>query len=141
MMPRANGQVRHLAWIDGASFVAEDRGADVRWWRYDVGSEERTPLWGVSTVRASDSDRIVSLNSLAMLTVSADGSEVAGILSGDDQWELWRVSIDVGHLRPDVRDLLLELREEGWISAKRAISYLNGHFGFLEEQGRPKPAP
>ena len=57
---------------------------NVRWWRYDVGSEERTPLWGVSTVRASDSDRTVSLNSLAMLTVSADGSEVAGILSGDD---------------------------------------------------------
>ena len=54
---------------------------------------------------------------------------------------LWRVSIDVGHLRPDVRDLLLERRAEGWIQAKRAISYLNGHFGFLEEQGRPKLAP
>lgn len=105
-MARAEGQVRHLAWLDDASLLAEDRAGSVRWWRYDARSGDRTPLWeGVSAV-ASDSGREVSLDALASLAVSPNGSEIAGIVSTGDGWELWRVDreglgAEVARLGPD----------------------------------------
>ncbi|MDX1647790.1 MAG: hypothetical protein R3304_11655 [Longimicrobiales bacterium] len=99
-MARADGQVRHLAWLDDGSFLAEDRAAEIRWWRYDARSGEREPLWAQTGVVATASDDDVAFDRLSSLAVSADGSEVAGLASTDEGWELWR--IDRGGARAEV---------------------------------------
>ncbi|MEJ2541772.1 MAG: hypothetical protein P8188_17705 [Gemmatimonadota bacterium] len=93
-MTRADGQVRHVAWLDSGSIVAEDRAAAVRWWRYDARTGDRGPLWDTSTIQATGSPRWAAVDDLASLAVSSDGSEVAGLVSGADGWELWRVRRD-----------------------------------------------
>jgi Tol biopolymer transport system component len=93
-MTRADGQVRHLAWLDAGSIVAEDRAGEVRWWSYDVETGDREPLWDVTTIQAPGSDRSVALDALATLAVSLDGSEIAGLASTDRGWELWRLRRD-----------------------------------------------
>lgn len=93
-MDRAEGQVRHVAWLDAGSIVAEDGSGEVRWWRYDARTGVREPLWAVSTIQAAGSDRAVSLDALATLAVSPDGSELAGVVSGVEGWELWSVRRD-----------------------------------------------
>lgn len=90
-MERAEGQVRHLAWLDARSFLAEDRAAAVRWWRYDARSGARTPLWDREDVTAEDSERSVAFVRLSSLAVSHDGAEIAGLASTAEGWELWRV--------------------------------------------------
>lgn len=90
-MPRADGQVRHLAWLDDHSFLAEDRAGAVRWWLYDVDTAARAPLWDRPTVTAEGSGREIALDQLASLAASWDGSSVAGIASTEAGWELWQV--------------------------------------------------
>lgn len=90
-MARADGQVRHLAWLDDHSFLAEDRAGAVRWWRYDVETGARASLWGHPSVTAASSGREIALDRLATLAVSPGGSSIAGIVSTDDGWELWRI--------------------------------------------------
>lgn len=90
-MARAAGQVRHLAWLDDRSLLAEDRAGDVRWWRYDVESGARSPLWDRSTVAAVDSNGQVALDRLGDLAVSRDGSWIAGTVSTEDGWKVWRI--------------------------------------------------
>ncbi len=102
-MSRADGQVRHLAWLGNGSILAEDRAGEVRWWRYDAQSGDRAPLWDRTSVVAAGSDREVSLDALASLAVSDDGSEIAGVASTDRGWELWR--IDREGSRAEVVDL------------------------------------
>ena len=53
-MVRADGQVRHVAWLDSGSIVAEDRSGDVRWWRYDAWTGDREPLWDASTIQSTE---------------------------------------------------------------------------------------
>lgn len=93
-MTRAAGQVRHLAWLNTGSILAEDRAGQVRWWRYDAQTGDRAPLWETSMVQAAGSDRTVSLDALTTLAVSLDGSEIAGLASSEGRWELWRISND-----------------------------------------------
>lgn len=90
-MVRAEGQVRHLAWLDDQSFLAEDRAGSVRWWRYDARSGARTPLWDRESVTVDGSHRAVRLDRLSSLAVSPDGSEIAGLASTEAGWDLWRV--------------------------------------------------
>jgi Tol biopolymer transport system component len=90
-MVRAQGQVRHLAWLDAQSFLAEDRAGAVRWWRYDARSGARTPLWDGDGVTAADPERTVAFDRLSSLAVAHDGSEIAGLLSTVGGWELWRI--------------------------------------------------
>ena len=92
-MERADGQVRHLAWLDAGSFLAEDRGHAVRWWRYDALSGERSPLWeGTAAAEGgTGSPREIEYARLAELAVSKDGASIAGVTSTADGWELWRL--------------------------------------------------
>jgi len=74
-MARADGQVRHLAWLGNRSILAEDRAGEVRWWVYDAQSGARAPLWDETSLVAAGSDREVTVDALASLAVSADASE------------------------------------------------------------------
>lgn len=93
-MTPALGQVRHLAWLDASTVLAEDRGGDARWWRYDAGSGEREPLWAAPSVAAGGEGgarREIRLDELRELAPSPDGSWVAGTALGPEGWELWRI--------------------------------------------------
>jgi len=94
-MSRAESQVRHLAWLDEYSFLAEDRSGEVRWWRYDAVTGARTPLWGRTSVKATAADggdgAEIAVDRLETLAVSADGEWIAGLASREGEWALWRV--------------------------------------------------
>lgn len=92
-MARADGQVRHLAWLDNASLLASDRDGHVTWWRYDVRSGARTPLF-TRPILEDTSGATVEIDRLAALTASPDGTELAGVVSGQGGWELWRFDLD-----------------------------------------------
>ncbi|MEM7415932.1 MAG: hypothetical protein AAF389_10580 [Gemmatimonadota bacterium] len=88
-MTRADGQVRHLAWLDDGALLASDREGSVTWWRYDARTGEREPLFDAPELEAA-SGETVGVDRLGALTVSPDGSEIAGVVSGEEEWELWR---------------------------------------------------
>ncbi len=91
----ADGQVRHLTWIDDRRVIFEDGGAAWRWHLHEIGVGAR-PLWPVATLESSGVTTGVTLeaNALRQLSVSPDGGWIAGLASGRDGPELWRVRLD-----------------------------------------------
>ncbi len=89
-LPPGEGQVRHLAWAADDQLVVEDTGAAARWWRYQFGAG-RPGSPGPSGRRRTPT---VPVNDLRQLAWSADGQWVAGLATGTDGPELWRISAD-----------------------------------------------
>lgn len=91
----AEGQVRHLAWIDDRRVIFEDGGAAWRWHLHEIGVGAR-PLWPVATLESSGITSGVTLeaNALRQLSVSPDGAWIAGLANGREGPELWRVRLD-----------------------------------------------
>jgi Tol biopolymer transport system component len=87
------GQIRHLAWIDDRRVVFEDGGASQRWQMHEVGMGAR-PLWPTATLESSASGLSLAANSLRQLSVSPDGAWLAGVVTGREGPELWRVRLD-----------------------------------------------
>jgi Tol biopolymer transport system component len=89
------GQVRHLAWIDDRRIIFEDGGAAWRWQLHELGVGSR-PLWPVATLEGSGamSGTRLPANALRQVSVSPDGAWIAGIASGPEGPELWRVRLD-----------------------------------------------
>jgi hypothetical protein len=71
----ADGQVRHLTWIDDRRVIFEDGGAAWRWHLHEIGVGAR-PLWPVATLESSGVTTGVTLeaNALGQLSVSPDGA-------------------------------------------------------------------
>ncbi len=92
---RAEGQVRHLAWIDDRRVLFEDGGAAARWQVHELGVGTR-PLWPVTTLEGSGATSGMSLpaNALRQLSVSPDGAWLAGLAAGADGLDVWRVRLD-----------------------------------------------
>ncbi|MCC6991996.1 MAG: PD40 domain-containing protein, partial [Acidobacteria bacterium] len=91
----AEGQVRHLVWIDDRRVIYEDGGAAWRWHLHEIGVGAR-PLWPVATLESSGITTGVTLeaNALRQLSVSPDGAWIAGIANGREGPDLWRVRLD-----------------------------------------------
>lgn len=89
--PAAEGQIRWLAWLDDQRVLAEDPGADARWWAYDVRRGTRAPLWEAGPTTAGDRPRP---NDLRQPVVSPDGAWVAAMAASPDGPQLWRVRVD-----------------------------------------------
>lgn len=97
----ADGQVRHLAWRAGTSqdLIVEDTRGAVRWWIAAVSSGARTPLFGdrESIEAAATGDEpgpTVRPNDLRSIAASGDGAWLAGLASGREGPELWRIAAD-----------------------------------------------
>ena len=85
-LPAGEGQIRFLAWAGVNTLIAEDTGAKVRWWSYDLSTADRvtrTPLWGGKDV-----------DHLRQPAWGADGQSVVALATGTDGPELWRISAD-----------------------------------------------
>lgn len=91
----ADGQVRHLAWVDDRRLIVEDGAAADRWRLHEIGVGTR-PLWPVSTLEGSGRTSGVTLdaNALRQISVSPDGMWIAGLVAGREGPELWRVRLD-----------------------------------------------
>ncbi|MDH4065119.1 MAG: hypothetical protein OEW19_12020, partial [Acidobacteriota bacterium] len=92
-LPAAEGQVRWVAWLDDEHVLADDGGADARWWTYDVSRGTRAPLWAVTDRTQAGSGR-PHPNDLRQPAVGPDGAWVAAIASGAEGPRLWRVRVD-----------------------------------------------
>ena len=91
----AEGQVRHLAWIDDRRVVFEDGDAALRWQLHEIGVGTR-PLWPSATLEGTGRTNGMTLaaNTLRQLSPSPDGAWLAGIVAGSEGPELWRVRLD-----------------------------------------------
>lgn len=91
----AQGQIRHLAWVDDRRLVFEDGDAPARWQLHELTMGSR-PLWPEPTLTGTGPTNGVTLNANALRQVSAspDGVWLAGIANGADGPELWRVRLD-----------------------------------------------
>lgn len=74
------GQIRYLAWRSNDTVMAEDTGADNRWWLYSLASTERRELWGDTAA-----------NGFRQLIWNGDGSEIAGLINAPDGPQLLRM--------------------------------------------------
>lgn len=94
-MATADGQVRHLAWIDDRRLVFEDGDAPLRWRLHEIGVGTR-PLWPSATLVGTGRTSEMSLdaNTLRQLSPSPDGAWLAGVVAGREGPELWRVRLD-----------------------------------------------
>ena len=92
---QAEGQIRHVAWIDDRRVIFEDGGAAARWRMLEVGVGVR-PLWPAATLTGSGATSGVTLaaNSLRQLSVSPDGKWIAAMATAAEGPELWRVRLD-----------------------------------------------
>ena len=93
----AQGQVRHLAWIDDRQFLYEDTAAEVRWWRMGLGAAP-SPLWSATDITGPAGALLqrstVRPNALRWLTPSPDAAWIAGVASAKEGPELWKISLD-----------------------------------------------
>ena len=91
----AEGQVRHLTWVDDRRVIFEDGAAAARWQLHEIGVGSR-PLWPVATLEGSGrtSGMTLEANALRQVSVSPDGAWVAGLAAGREGPELWRVRLD-----------------------------------------------
>ena len=91
----ADGQVRHLAWIDDRRLVFEDGEAPLRWRLHEIGVGTR-PLWPSATLEGTGTTNGTTLeaNALRQLSPSPDGAWLAGMVAGREGPELWRVRLD-----------------------------------------------
>ena len=91
----ADGQVRHLAWIDDRRLVFEDGDAPLRWRMHEIGVGTR-PLWPSATLVGTGrtSEMSIEANTLRQLSPSPDGAWLAGVVAGREGPELWRVRLD-----------------------------------------------
>lgn len=89
------GQIRHVAWIDDRRVIFEDGDADARWRRYEIGAGAAA-LWPTKTLESAQGTSGLSLpaNALRQLSASPDGVWLAGLVSGREGPELWRVRLD-----------------------------------------------
>jgi len=92
---RGDGQIRHLTWIDDRRIVFEDGGAAARWQLHEIGTGTR-PLWPSATLEGSGatSGMTLAANTLRQLSASPDGAWLAGVVTGREGPELWRVRLD-----------------------------------------------
>ena len=92
---RGEGQIRHLLWTDDRRVVFEDGGAAERWRLHEIGGSTRA-LWPTTELSGSGASAGLTLraNSLRQLAVSADGAWLAGVVSGREGPEVWRVRLD-----------------------------------------------
>jgi Tol biopolymer transport system component len=99
-LPPGEGQIRSLTWVGTDRLVAEDTGADERWWLFELSAEgaTRRPVWAdrlaITTSPATSAPASIHANELRQLTWSADGLWAAGLVNAKDGPELWRVSAD-----------------------------------------------
>jgi Tol biopolymer transport system component len=104
LLPRAEGQVRSVTWMDDRRVLADDGGSRTRWWIYDVVQATRVPLWdrAVATpgMDARGPDRRglgpsdVRANDLRQPVVSPDGAWIAATVAARDGIQLWRLATD-----------------------------------------------
>jgi Tol biopolymer transport system component len=92
--PRADGQVRSVTWMGDGSVLADDGGAEQRWWVYDVRRATRSPLWaGTGGATAASSER-PGANDLRQPAVSSDGAWIAATVTTKEGPRLWRLAAD-----------------------------------------------
>lgn len=91
----AAGQVRHLTWLDDRRVVFEDGGAEARWQLLEIGVGSR-PLWPAATLEGTGrtSGMTLPANALRQLSASPDAAWVAGVVTGREGPEIWRVRLD-----------------------------------------------
>ena len=75
LLPRADGQVRSVTWIDDRRVLADDGGSATRWWVYDLAVAGRAPLWHDGAGEAAPAAGRV--NDLRQPVVSLDGAWMA----------------------------------------------------------------
>ena len=90
LLPRGEGQVRYVAWIDGDHVLVDDEGSAERWWVYDVGGATRAPLWGTANSSAGR-PRAADLRQPA---VSLDGAWIAATVADKSGPQVWRIATD-----------------------------------------------
>jgi hypothetical protein len=91
----ADGQIRHLAWIDDLRVLFEVGDAAEHWRLLEIGVGARA-LWPTAELSGSGASAGVSVkaNSLRQLVASADGAWLAGVVTGREGSELWRIRLD-----------------------------------------------
>jgi Tol biopolymer transport system component len=90
LLPRGDGQVRYVAWLDSGRVLADDEGSAPRWWVYDIAQATRAPLW--STAQASaQRPRAADLRQPA---VSIDGAWIAATVADREGPQVWRIAAD-----------------------------------------------
>jgi Tol biopolymer transport system component len=98
MFPRAVGQVRAVAWMGDERVLADDGGADRRWWVYDVRKATRHPLWapsnGDGATPSSPSTGTPRADDLRQPVATLDGAWIAATVTTKDGPQLWRVAAD-----------------------------------------------
>ncbi|HTL05263.1 MAG TPA: hypothetical protein VL241_05910, partial [Gemmatimonadales bacterium] len=81
------GLVLQLVWLpDGRGIAAGHRFGAPYWWRYDLASGGRAPLFAEGQRVSPDGPPADSLRQLAW---SADGKRFAGVRAAGKEWQLW----------------------------------------------------
>lgn len=94
-LPAGTARILHLAWDAEGRLVTAQRSDSAFWWRYDLETQTRRPLWPARLTLAPDSGRPVPADRLLQLAWSSDG-RVAGIEASDAGSRLWVVD-SAGH--------------------------------------------
>jgi len=90
LLPRGDGQVRYVAWLDQGHVLADDEGSAERWWVYDVARATRTPLWD----QAPPSAGRPRASALRQPAVSLDGAWIAATVADKEGPQVWRIAAD-----------------------------------------------
>jgi hypothetical protein len=81
------GRINILRWTDDGALAIAQAGESVTWWRYDVASGARAPLWAAGTsVRDTTSSRTVIADRFADVAWSRDGRLLALEAAGDSTY-------------------------------------------------------
>lgn len=98
MFPRAEGQIRFVTWIGDTHVLADDGGAETRWWVYDPTRATRKPLWAPAAAEGvpfQDPSRPgPRADDLRQPAVSLDGAWIAATVTTNNGPTLWRLAAD-----------------------------------------------
>ena len=105
MLPRAEGQVRSVTWMDDQRVLADDGGSETRWWVYDVPQATRARLWSTTGAEGAATSSTASpdgprANDLRQPVVSPDGAWIAATVPAKDGIQLWRFDSDGARAEP-----------------------------------------
>ena len=100
LLPRADGQVRSVTWIDERRVLADDGGSGTRWWVYDVAGTTRAPLWSNTPAPGSATEGRPRANDLRQPVVSLDGAWIAATVAAKEGIQVWRIATDGSRAEP-----------------------------------------